>query len=292
MFKSIKLSLLITLLLISACTAAEFLIKRTINDFEGNAAKELNSLAKFTPEQKLAIDATATATDAWMRSERLVMVNSLTLMLADDIENQGQISSNNWNSVAQFLSIGLGVSQSPNLVNRYVQLAMSLTQSQLMQVQDSFDEELEDWLKRSEKITVEKQNERIVDGLKWVFRAIDQPLTRDQRNYAKEFLSGRKVDFDYQRQMHINETNQLNSILSNAQTMNQDQVYAQILDFFKTEENAKSVPTQQAWQYNVDLFLELINYFLNDLDQQQRQRAAIKLRDYAGIFEELSNKGS
>ena len=291
MVKPIKIScLLVVVLLISACTAAEYFIKRAVNGFEDDMVKELTSFAEFTPEQSLAIESLAAATDQWMRDDRLKTVESLILLLANDIEREGKIESTNWNKVASFLSVGLATSQAPDLISRYSDLAVSLNEEQVTQVLQSFDDELDEYLEKSENRTIEKQNERIVDGLKWVFRAIDQPLTRAQRDYAKDFLSARKVDFEYQRQLQIKETKQLSDIVANAQALGQENVAAQLLSLFQQVENTKSVPSLEDWQYNVDLFIELINHFLSNLDQQERVDVAIELRDYARIFNELSNQ--
>jgi len=291
MYKSTKFSLLVIILLaLSACTAAEYLIKRAINNFEGEFVKNFNQLAEFTPAQTLAIEHLASDTDQWMRKDRLTVVNSLTLLLATDIEQYGQIKSNHWDSVVNFLNTGLALSQAPDLVNQYAQFTMSLTEEQVVQVLKSFDDELNDSLKKSEDRTFEKQNKRIVDGLKWMFRAIGCPLTRKQKIFAKDFLTNRRVDFDYQRQIQIEETNELSEIVKSAQIMTQDQVYDLSLAFFKKVENTKSVPKQEDWQHNVDLLLQLINVFLADLNEKERVKAAIKMRDYATIFSKLSNQ--
>ena len=294
MTKSIKsfnvCCLLFTVLLLSACTAAEYFIKRAVNGFQDDIVKELKSYADFSPEQSLAIESLAAATDQWMRDERLTIVESLILTMANDVEQQGQIQSANWNKVANFLSLGLANSQSPDLINRYTQLTVNLSEEQVSQVLQSFDDALVESLEESEDRTIEKQNERIVDGLKWVFRAIDQPLTRAQREYASDFLGARIVDFEYQRQLQIKETKQLSDIVANAKSLGQEGVYAELLSLFKQVENTKSVPSQEDWQHNVDLFLQLINHFLSDLDQQERVDVAIELRDYARIFNDLSKQ--
>ena len=291
MYKSTKFGLLVFILLaLSACTAAEYLIKRAINNFEGEFVKNFNQLAEFTPAQTSAIESLASDTDQWMRKDRLTVVNSLTLLLAADVEQYGQIKSSHWDSVVNFLNSGLALSQAPDLVNQYAQFTMSLTEEQVAQVLKSFDDELNDSLKKSEDRTVEKQNERIVDGLKWMFRAIGCPLTRKQKTFAKDFLKDRRVDFEYQRQIQIEETNELSEIVKSAQIMTQEQVYDLSLEFFKKVENTKSVPRQEDFQHNVDLLLQLINFFLADLNEKERTKAAIKMRDYATIFSKLSNQ--
>ncbi|MBX2847997.1 MAG: hypothetical protein KTR16_06745 [Acidiferrobacterales bacterium] len=283
--------LLFILLMLSACTAAEYLIKKAVNGFQGDITKELKGLADFSAEQEEAIDAVAAATDAWMRSDRLTSVESLILLLANDVERQGKIESDNWYQVASFLGTGLALSGNPQLVDDYAKLTSSLTAEQVSQVIARFEETLQEDLEKSEDRTIDKQNERIVDGLKWVFRAIDQPLSRDQRNYAEDFLGARRVDFDYQRQIAVKETEQLGQIIKNAQTQSGEQTSAEILAFFKQVEAQRSVPSEADWRHNVDLFLELINHFLIDFDEQQRANAAMELRGYAQIFNDLAIPG-
>lgn len=282
--------MLLTLALLSACGVGKFYIQRSVNSVEDDIANEFKSFARFNQTQEQQIDEIAKQSTVWIKTDRLVRLQSELENIADDIEKGSAISEKTWGSTIAFLERPLTMSSIPGVVEEIAQLTYGLSAEQAQEVIKKLQKDHNTALKQYRKNTLDDQNRKLARALKIVFAEMDISRTKAQMNQAREMLRQRQshiaLDWQEEQANHLRFVNLLQDRTQPKSEYLEDFSQA----WLQAEKGAKYLAPQK-WQHNAQVAYSVINYLLNDLNEIERKSAAENVREYGQLFGELSGVG-
>lgn len=280
---------LVALILITqvGCSAFEFLIERSINNFERKTVARLNQYADFNDSQQEMISQLAADVDNWMRVERLSKVSTGLLVFADNIEIQGQISETYWRDVYQDLQRGLLLSEAPHLIDRVTELALTLSDKQATQIIETMHKRFEERLEKSEELSQHERNEEAIQNANWLFRSIDRPLKKEEKAQAVQILDEQKENSFRNKQRTKNSIEAFTALLE-GRYKEQTQFQQELEELWVQAETPDTERTPEVAEHNMSVTYRCLSYLLSVLNQEERNELAMVLRDYAALFAELS----
>jgi len=280
-------SLCLVLSLLTACGTGEFFIKRAVNGLQDDVADEFKDYADFSDAQERQIDQIAQEVDTWMRRSRLPVLYGELEKMAQDIDQEGQLSVDTWESTVAFLERPLDLSEQTNTVTHIAELAYSMTEEQAEQAIKKLEKDYRKRVKEDLKNTVKKQNKRMARALKILFSELGIGRSKAQLQQAKLMLSARKSHLDLERQAAERDHQTFVNLLRERQLPKQDYL-AKFTQAWNVGERGARDQAPQLWQHNAQVAFEVMNFLLSDIDQAQRAIAARKIRNYAALFQRLS----
>ena len=272
---------------LSACGMGKFFIKRAINNIESDVAKEFKSYADFDQNQKQQIDDVARQVDAWVRTDRLKIIYREFEKIADDIEQNSQISDQTWSSAIALIERPMNLATQTEVVEGIAKVVHSMSDQQAEQAIASLEKEYSKALKKKDKQTLEKQNKKLAKGFKLVFSELGVSRSKAQIAQAKIMLAQRKSHIELDKQAALQNRNAILELARSRQTDLDDYVSKFRQAWISAERGAKH-RAPELWSHNAEIAFEVLNYLLSDLSEDQRQTAASNIRSYADLFRELS----
>ena len=279
--------LLIVLLALSACGVGQFFIKRSVMALEKDIANEYKSFAKFTDTQETEIERVANLTAVWVRSNRLLVLQSELEKLASDIETNARLEEQNWRSFVIFLEDPFALDEAPEVLASMSRLAYEMTDEQSQSAIKKLTKYHRKESRALAKRTAEKQLDDLMSGIKTVFKELDIPRSKKQLLEAKNTLSQRIDYIDFHRKNSKQQFQIFSGLLSMIRGSETD-FHERFIKAWEvtTASPRESMPTE--WQHNYTVSYSAMNGLLSDLDQAQRLKAATKIREYAALFGELA----
>ncbi len=281
--------LLVMLVLVTqvGCSAFQFFVERSVNNFENRAANRINSFADFNLQQKDKIDEIAAEIDDWMRIERLSQLSTMLFAFADDIETQGQISDIHWRAAYQEIERGFLLSNAIEVNKGFTDLALSLSDQQVQQVIEKMDERFEERQAKREGETIEDINKRFISNINWLFRASNRSLKSAERAQAVTILNELKFDIANNNEKIGSRINRLQGMIlqRNNSEMN---FQTNLEEFWREFEEPYNFEQPDVAEYNYLVTSHCMNYLLSNLNEKNRSSMARVLRKYSALFERLS----
>jgi len=276
------------LLTLSACGVGEFLVKRTVNKFERDAANDLKSYADFDSQQEQQLEQIASELNRWLRLNRLPVVTAQLELIASDIETHSQIQNTTWSSVVDLLSRPVNLSEQEGLVTDIATLVHDLSREQAEDVVAKFTKEHNKRLAEDRKLSVEKQNKKVVRTLKILFSELGISRSRAQLKQAREIVAQR-YDRSRDIELQAQESHRIFVALILNRSINLKDYVSDFSNAWRVAEAGSKHRSPDTWEHNVQITQDVLNYLLADLSAEQRARAASKIRVYADIFSDLSD---
>lgn len=273
--------------LVSACGTGEFFIKRAVNNLQDDVASEFKSFADFDQKQEQQIDDIAQQVDTWIRTNRLPALYRELEKMAQDIQNNSQISEETWLSTVSLLEQPMNLIEQDDVVESIATFAYNMTEVQASQTIEKLQKDYLKELKEQKEVTLESQNKKLAKGFKVVFAELGIKRSKAQINQAKTMLTQRKSHIDLDNQEDERNHNTFIRLIAERQ-MQQADYLSKFNQAWQTAERGAKHQAPELWEHNAKVAFDVLNYLLNDLNPEQRKTAASKIRDYADLFKELS----
>lgn len=284
-----RICIVLTLLMsLSACGMGQFFIKRSVMGLEKDIASEFKSFASFSDAQELEIDRVANLSATWMRSKRLLVLQSELEKLAADIETNARLEEQNWRSFVAFLEDPFLLDQAPEVLTLMSKITFEMTDEQSRSAMKKLAKDHRKESRELVKLTPEKQLDELMSGLKTVFKELGIARSKQQLKDARSILSERSSYVDFYRENSKQQFQAFSALLSAERGAEADfnQQFMQAWELVSANPR-ESMPEQQ-WQHNFNVGYSAMNGLLRDLDHEQKINAAKKIRQYADLFGELS----
>ena len=281
------LSILCLVALLASCGLGEFFIKRSIVNLEGDIAKELKSYASFDAKQEAEIEQIARTMSNWMRGERLPLLVSELELVAQEIEQNGELSEQRWRSFVSFMEAPFELSQAPGLLAQLSNVIHGMSEDQIEQASKKIVKDHKKKIRELDKTTADDQADKIVDGIKAVFKDIGIKRSSEQLKQATLMLKKRTAYIELDKQTELEGHQDFMQMLRdrNVSNVEFEKRFTQL--WMAIELSPKDrLPDQ--WENNLTVSHEMMNFLLSDLTKEQSATAAKSIRDYANLFEELS----
>jgi len=281
--------LCLTVSLLSACGTGEFFIKRAVNGLQDDVADEFKNFADFNQDQERDIDLIAQQIDTWVRTDRLPTLYAELEKIARDIEDNSKVSDATWATTVAFLERPMNLAERNEVIIGIANVAHSMNDEQTKQATKKLQKERLATLKEQRKLTLEKQNKKLAKGFKVVFRELGVSRTKEQLMRAKSMLAQRKSHIELDAQATEQDYETFINLIRNQQ-LTKTEYLSKFSQAWETAERGAKHQAPELWEHNAKVALDILNYLLSDLNQDQRNTAAMKIRDYANLFKELSIK--
>lgn len=281
------LSIFCLVVLLASCGLGEFFIKRTIVNLEGNIAKELKSYASFDAKQEVEIEKIARTMSNWMRGERLPLLVSELELVAQELEQNGVLSEPRWRSFVSFMEAPFELSQAPDLLAQLSDVIHGMSENQVEQAAKKIAKDHKKKMRELDKTTSDDQADKIIDGVKAIFKDIGIKRSTEQLKRAKLMLGKRKAYIDLDKQTEAEGHQDFMQLLRSRNESNLE-FQQRFTELWMTIELSPQDRMPQQWERNLTVTHEMMNFLLSDLTMEQSVIAANSILDYAQLFEELS----
>lgn len=282
-----KILVFCLLALLASCGVGEFLIKRSVLKMEGDIAKEFKSYADFSDEQEADIDEIARSMTVWMRGVRLPLFRAELEQVAGEIEKKASLGDTSWRSFVSFMEDPFVLSEAPGLLDQMSKLVHGMTERQIEQATRRLSKNHKEKKRELEKITPEGEVDKIIDGLKAVFKDIGIKRSRSQLKQARKMLAKREAYIDLEKQAHEENHRRFVELLRNRGD-SLVEFQRRFTEAWLVVEISPKENVPERWEHNLKVSHEMMNFLLSDLNQEQRLVAAASIRNYALLFDELS----
>jgi len=281
------LAILCLVALLASCGLGEFFIKRSIVNLEGNIAKELKSYASFDAQQEAEIEQIARTMSNWMRGERLPLLVYELELVAQEIEQNGTLSEQRWRAFVSFMEAPFELSQAPGLLAQMSDVIHGMSESQIEQASKKIAKDHKKKMRELDKTTADDQADKILDGIKAVFKDIGIKRSAEQLKRAKLMLSEREAYIDLDKQIETEGHKNFMKLLR-SRIQSSVELQERFTQLWMTIELSPKDRLPEQWERNLTVTYEMMNFLLSDLTKEQSTTAATSIRSYAKLFEELS----
>ncbi len=277
----------VLLLTLSACGVGQFLIKRSVLSLESDIAKEFKSYARFNEQQEQQIDQIAAMAARWVRSERLPILSNELEKLALNIESDGQVSESNWRTFTLFMEDPFELSEASDLIDSMANVVFGMDEDQISQALKKIKKEYAKESRELAKRTADDEIDDIADALKTIFAELGIKRSREQLKQARLALAERKSYLAFDMKSDDEQYQRFSALLASRGDSKADFIRRFKQAWFDSDRSPKEMMPSD-WEHNFMLSHSVMNTLMTDLNSEQRAKSASKIREYAALFEELS----
>ena len=286
--------LIVVLLLagsVSACGVDKFFIERAVNKVDSDIINQLEDFATLTAEQEAHAKAIAETTQVLVRRNMLPQVSDLIELVALDIETQGTLKQETYDTVVNFFYKPFPLSENKPLVSEVARFFYEMSPEQDSEVLEQLLENHQRRKEDRDERDLEDQKDGIAKTLQTIFKAMDVGRSRDQLDDMRNILDDR-IDLAQETEDHYLKVNQAFIALSKDKGDSLSAYTERYTAAWQMLEAGANSAHPVKFKQNADNGYKAINHLFATLDAEERVRAAKVIREYEQFFMELANQES
>lgn len=286
--KILKLSLLLSVLLyLVGCGSGEQYLRETIENIDKDFVIEMNHYVELNSQQNQNIIETSKIAAQWFKEHQVITLKQILESLQKPLQYNQVVDQAVYVTLLDFLANPLSFVGSDAVMKNLADIAYTLNDEQVLELQVNLNKEVDDLQKKAEKLNLEKGNKEIVDAFQFVFRDLGVRIGQTQKDYLHATLITRKplemqfVEAD--RQWNTMFINNLNDRKKGEEVFKK-----QFIELWRQSEDISENVSQDDWQYNRRLMVEAISGLISSLSPNEKNILVSRLQDYINLLEELS----
>ena len=273
----------------SACGVDKFFIERAVNKVDSDIINQLEDFATLTAEQEAHAKTIAETTQLLIKQRTLPQVSDLIELVALDIETQGTLKQETYDTLVNFFYKPFPLSENKSLVAEVARFFYEMSPEQDIEVRERLLENHQRRKEDRDERDLEDQKDGIAKTLKTIFRGMDVARSRDQLDEMRNVLDAR-IDLAQETEDHYLKVNQAFIAVSKDKGDSLITYTERYKAAWQMLEAGANSAHPVKFKQNADNGFKAINHLFATLDVEERLRAAMVIREYEQFFMELANQ--
>ena len=273
----------------SACGVDKFFIERAVNKVDSDIINQLEDFATLTAEQEAHAKTIAETTQLLIKQRTLPQVSDLIELVALDIETQGTLKQETYDTLVNFFYKPFPLSENKSLVAEVARFFYEMSPEQDIEVRERLLENHQRRKEDRDERDLEDQKDGIAKTLKTIFRGMDVARSRDQLVEMRKVLDAR-IDLAQETEDHYLKVNQAFIAVSKDKGDSLITYTERYKAAWQMLEAGANSAHPVKFKQNADNGFKAINHLFATLDVEERLRAAMVIREYEQFFMELANQ--